>query len=100
MYSRANGPERANWTIEARTPDGPRDVSWSDMPLADRLGAWRLDDVPRDATEERHAICLALLEGAREVRDGVSGIAVIFERRTLSDGELTIEREVTEECGG
>ena len=100
MYSVSNTALRTDWAVEAATPRGAVDLRWSDMPLAYRLAAWPLSTLPGASLERREGMCLALLEGVREVIPDASGVTIVRDEREMHDDDsVSTARERFHECG-
>lgn len=100
MYSLSMSGTRESWGIEATTASGAVDVAWVDLPLAYRLAAWPIAEIESASVARRDEVCQALFDVARDVVPGTTSLALVHDRSTFRDDEVSTERERFHRCGG
>jgi hypothetical protein len=100
LFSLSRDGSQVEWALDVRV-DGSttfREVDLEELPLAFRNAAWPLAELAGASDARRQAVCAALLDGVLDTYDDAVELALVRERRTLTDDGVDEEREVVAQC--
>lgn len=104
LFSTIRDETQTGWVAEATDAQGnSRIVSYEELPLGYRNAAWRVADIRDASSDEREAVCNALLEAIVKVEPETTTVRLARDRAKLekTSGEPTVthDLETLHTCG-
>ena len=98
LFSLARDGSQTEWALDAVTAGAMKEVDLEQLPLAFRNASWPLAELADASSARRESVCLALLDGVRDVLPDADGLVLVRERRTMHEDRISERREAIHRC--